>query len=94
MGCPQESRVAILDVTAGGSFINEILGLSGIPGRHVSHTGDRGIDPEPLQAGVYIGEARGFRVIISKGNGYKVSSASSTCGLGCSQYRRTSYLYL
>jgi len=36
------------------------MGLSGIPGRYASHTGDRGIDPEPPTWGVYIGRLGAF----------------------------------
>jgi len=33
------------------------------PGRHVSHAGDRGVDPETQKSGVYIGKARGFGAV-------------------------------
>jgi len=74
---PQETRVADLDVTTRGSFINEILG------RHVSHAGDRGADLEPLKAGVYIGKARGLRTVT---HWRGVTSAKSTCNLASQQY--------
>lgn len=34
---------------------------NGAPGRHVSHTGDKGIDPEAQKLGVYIGKKSGDR---------------------------------
>jgi len=100
VGCPQESRGAILDVTARGSFINEIPRLSGIPGRHVSHTGDRGIDPELPNSGVFIGEVRGIHAVthdwsIQKVHGYfrrEMTSARSMCYLAARQAGRVAHL--
>lgn len=76
---PGNTREADLDVTARGSFIGEILG------RHVSHRGDRGVDPESLK----VGKARGFLEVthnwqIQMVHSYfwrGITSARSTCNL-------------
>ena len=35
--------------------------MNGAPGRHVSHAGDRGVDPKAQKLGVYIGKEWGDR---------------------------------
>ncbi len=55
-------RETILDVISKGEvYYGDLLQRS--PGRHISHAGDRGVDPEAQKSGVYIGKARGFGAV-------------------------------